>query len=65
MARKIDEAVEKILRTAKERALSILEDHRDQLDALTKALMEKETLCDAEIRELLGFSPRKEEVPAQ
>ena len=65
MARKIDEAVEKILRTAKERALSILENHRDQLDALAKALMEKETLCDAEIRELLGFSPRKEEVPAQ
>ncbi len=57
-ARKIDAAVEEILGRARQRCADILSGHRDQLDRLAQALMEKETLCDGEIRQLLGFSPR-------
>lgn len=57
-ARKIDAAVEEILRQARQRCANILSDHRDQLDKLAQALIEKETLCDEEIRQLLGFNPR-------
>ena len=59
-ARKIDCAVEKILTEARDRVTKILTEHRDQLDKLTQALVEKETLDDSEVRELLGFEPLKE-----
>ncbi|MGI5172613.1 ATP-dependent metallopeptidase FtsH/Yme1/Tma family protein [Treponema sp. OMZ 840] len=59
-AQKIDRAVEKILTEAKKRAVKILTEHRDQLDKLTQALVEKETLDDTEVRELLGIEPLKE-----
>ena len=59
-ARKIDCAVEKILTEARDRVTKILIEHRDQLDKLTQALVEKETLDDSEVRELLGFEPLKE-----
>ena len=35
----------------------LLSTHRDQLDALTNELIEKETLDDAQVRALLGFAP--------
>ena len=35
--------------------MDILTTHRDQLGALTSALVEKETLDDREIREMFGF----------
>ena len=56
-AQKIDRAVEKLLNEARKRTLKILTEHRDQLDRLTQALVEKETLDDKEVRELLGFKP--------
>ena len=56
-AQKIDRAVEKLLNEARKRTLKILTEHRDQLDKLTQALVEKETLDDKEVRELLGFKP--------
>ena len=56
-AQKIDRAVEKILNEARKRTVKILTEHRDQLDKLTQALVEKETLDDKEVRELLGFDP--------
>ncbi len=54
-AHQIDVAVRKILDNAKERACSILTEHRDQLDLITNALIENETLDDADIRRILGF----------
>jgi cell division protease FtsH len=54
-AQQIDVAVKKLVTEARERAKSILVEHKDQLLKLTDALVEKETLSDAEIRELLGF----------
>lgn len=57
-ARKIDAAVEAILGNARQRCEDILSQHRDQLDALANALIERETLCDEEIRQLLGFESR-------
>lgn len=54
-AQQIDVAVKKLVTEARERAKSILAEHMDQLLKITEALVEKETLSDAEIRELLGF----------
>ena len=56
-ARRIDEEVEKILDECLSRTRQILTQHRDQLDRLTEELVAKETLDDAQIRELLGFEP--------
>lgn len=54
-AKKIDEQVNKILDDCLKETRSLLTGHRDHLDKLTEALMEKETLDDAQVRELLGF----------
>ncbi len=56
-AKKIDEAVKKILDEALTSCKAILNKNRKKLDLLTKTLIEKETLSDSEIRELLGFKP--------
>ncbi len=56
-AKKIDEAVKKILDEALDTCKKILTKNRKKLDKLTKALIEKETLSDSEIRSLLGFKP--------
>jgi cell division protease FtsH len=54
-ARLIDVEMSKILDTALEETRQILSEHRDQLDRLTEELVVRETMDDAEIRELLGF----------
>lgn len=54
-ARRIDQEIHKVLDRCMDDARRILTDHRDQLDALTQALVEKETLDDREIREMFGF----------
>ncbi len=56
-AKIIDEEMLKILNKCLDDTRDILKSHRDQLDLLTDELVEKETLDDAEIRELLGFEP--------
>ena len=56
-ARRIDEEIEKILDECLSRTRQILTQHRDQLDRLTEELVARETLDDAQIRELLGFEP--------
>ena len=56
-AKRIDEETEKILDECLSRTREILSGHRDQLDRLTEELCAKETLDDAQIRELLGFEP--------
>lgn len=56
-AKKIDAEMTKILDEAMSDTRKILSENRDQLELLTKELVEKETLDDAEIRVLLGFDP--------
>ncbi len=56
-AHEIDVAIKEILSVNRERVMSILQEHKDQLTKLAEALVEKETLDDSEIRTLLGFEP--------
>ena len=51
----IDKAVLEILKEAESRAEKILSENKDKLEILAKTLVEKETLDDNEIRELLGL----------
>ena len=53
--RRIDEEVSKILTACMDDVRNILSLHRDQMDRLTQALVEKETLDDREIRQMFGF----------
>ena len=50
----IDEEVGRILREADDRAFHLLEEHRDDLERLTEALIEREVLTVKEIEELIG-----------
>lgn len=54
-ARKIDSEITRILSEAMSDTRAILSEHRDQLDKITTALVEQETLDDLQIRELLGL----------
>ena len=53
-AQLIDEEIARILREADERAFRLLEEHRDELERLTEALIEREVLSVNEIEELIG-----------
>jgi cell division protease FtsH len=53
-AQLIDEEVSRILREADERAYRLLEEHRDELERVTEALIEREVLTVAEIEEMIG-----------
>ncbi len=50
----IDEEVARILRQADERALRLLDEHREDLERLTEALIEREVLNETEIEDLIG-----------
>ncbi len=52
-AKEIDIAVKNILVKAKNDAIDILEKNKEQLITLTQGLLEKETLSDSEVRNLL------------
>ncbi len=58
-AEKIDELVQKIIVDAYNKARELLEKHRDKLDILAHALLEKETMYADEIYALLGLEPRE------
>jgi cell division protease FtsH len=53
-AQVIDEEVSRILRDADEYAYRLLEEHRDEMERLTEALIEREVLSDDEIEQLIG-----------
>jgi cell division protease FtsH len=59
-AQSIDQEIARILNECFAEAETILADHRDQLETLAHALVEKETLSDREIREMLGFPARRQ-----
>jgi cell division protease FtsH len=58
----IDDEVQKLLREADERAFHLLDTHRDMLDRLVEALLQKEELLKEEIDALLGEKPSDEGV---
>lgn len=55
-ARRIDMAIKRILDECRARAEKIIGKNRAKLDALSEALLERETLIDAEVRELIDQS---------
>ena len=59
-AKIIDEEVKKIVDECYETAKSRLVESRDKLDRLAGELLEKETLYETEVTELLGFPKREE-----
>lgn len=56
-ARQIDAEVQRIIKTAYERALFVLREHYDQLRTLAERLLEREVLYQEEIEALLGPRP--------
>ena len=52
-AEKIDEEVAKLIKESVKRAEAILKANKKPLEALTKALLEKETIDEAEVNEIL------------
>ena len=58
-ARVIASEVLKFLLQADRRAIKVLTEHRDKLDALTKALIEKESLDQDEIAAIIGVPARR------
>jgi cell division protease FtsH len=62
-ARVIDEEIHKIINDCHDEARRLLHEHRQALDALAKALLEKETLNEKEIIQVTGLH-RTKPVPA-
>jgi cell division protease FtsH len=60
----IDEEVAKILHAAADRAQRTIAEHRDKLDMLAAALLDREVLDEDEIRELIGPSIHHLKSPA-
>lgn len=56
-AKAIDEEVQTIIKECHEEAKRLLTEHRDALDALVTALLERETLDEQEILEVTGLPP--------
>ena len=61
-ARRIDEAVHRILDACLERARVILETQKDKLQVLAEALIQRETLLDSDVRTRLGYPARESTV---
>ena len=57
-AQQIDQEVNEIVQSRLKLALDTLRQNRDQLEAVTELLLEKETVDDAEVRAHLGLPPR-------
>ncbi len=60
IAREIDAEIRRIIEHAHERARAVLIDHREQLDAISKILIERETLERGEFEALLAGTPEDE-----
>ncbi|MFO1043055.1 MAG: ATP-dependent zinc metalloprotease FtsH [Planctomycetaceae bacterium] len=59
-ARIIDQEVQKFLLEADKRAIQVLTENRDKLEAMTKALVEKESLDQNEIAEIIGIAAQRD-----
>ncbi len=61
IAAAIDKEIKRIMDNSFERATSIINEHRDLLEAIAKTLLEKETIEGEEFLALLGEDPKKDE----
>jgi cell division protease FtsH len=59
----VDEEVRRIVVESLERAKDLLAEHRGRLDALAAALLDRETLDEADARRVAGLAPVAE-IPA-
>jgi cell division protease FtsH len=67
-ARKIDAEISALLRDAYHRAREIIEKHRDKLELITKALLERETLDARDVEDLMAHGrilPESERTPVE
>ncbi|MDR0503506.1 MAG: ATP-dependent zinc metalloprotease FtsH [Treponema sp.] len=62
-AHRIDTAVKGILDRARDNAQKIIADHKNGLEKIADALLERETLIDDEVREILGLPAKEESMP--
>ncbi len=60
MASQIDHDIEDLINGRHDEALRVLSEHRELLDALAAALLERETITDDELTEILGPRPTPE-----
>ncbi|AEJ61342.1 ATP-dependent metalloprotease FtsH [Spirochaeta thermophila DSM 6578] len=58
-ARKIDEEIRNILTSALNEVMNLLGEHKEKLDVLARTLIERETLTEEDICELLNMRPRR------
>lgn len=63
MAELIDNEVTRILREADHKAILIVTEHRDKLDNLAQALLDREELNDEEIRQIFGTRVSESHAP--
>jgi len=63
-AQRLDAAVVEIVENALKQAITINTMHRDKLEALVAALLERETLDGPEVIEIFGTPPVKEDIEA-
>jgi cell division protease FtsH len=54
---RIDKAIKDIIKANHERTKAVLTEHRDQLESMAEALLEKEVLDHNDLKELLGDQP--------
>ena len=62
-AQRIDCAIREILDRARNKAAKIISSRRVELEDLSNALIERETLADDEVRQILKLPPREEAAP--
>ena len=60
-AKIIDQEIQRFLTLADQRAVQVLTENRDKLDSMTKALVEKESLDQNEIAEIIGIPVKRGE----
>ena len=66
--RVIDQEVERLLKEANERAITLLADHREALDKVTALLLERETIDGSDVMAAAGMQPEgrpPSEVPGE
>ncbi|HUL21701.1 MAG TPA: ATP-dependent zinc metalloprotease FtsH [Thermodesulfobacteriota bacterium] len=63
-AREVDEEIKKILKESYDRAVDLLQKHRDGLDRVAKDLLEKEEITGKEVLELVGVEKTPASVEA-
>lgn len=60
-AEKIDDRVHQLVESAYERTKQVLQEHRDELDQLAQRLLEKEVVMKADLEDIFGKRPEKED----